>query len=197
MPDAQLQAWAAASTVLYAADSGADRLVRLGFSPTVVGDLDSVDPASLVGLRTVQDADADRTDCEKMLSLIWAEGHRAVTVAGLEGDLLDHVLASLSSLASTPLIARIALRTGIGHVMRSGVSVRVADGFGRRVSLIPLMRSTGVTLRGVLWEVEEAVMEPAGFLSVSNEGTGEVFAAVRTGAVLLFVGREPSEPLDW
>ncbi len=198
MPDGQLRAWAESADALYAADSAGSRLIRLGFKPVVVGDLDSFDFSLESGAeRIVRDSDPNRTDCSKILSLVEQEGHKSMTLAGLEGDLLDHVLSSLSVVARSRLAVRLVLRSGLAWVLRSGDSVTVRKGFGRRVSLLPLERSTGVNLSGVLWEVTESVMEPAGFHSVSNEGTGDVHASVSSGAVLLFVSRAVSEGPEW
>ena len=95
-PDGQLQAWASSATVLYAADSAANRLIHFGFLPIVVGDLDSFDQSLRSDrLRIVEDSDPDRTDCDKLLALIESDGYQEATIIGLEGDLLDHVLSSL------------------------------------------------------------------------------------------------------
>ncbi len=188
MPDEQLAAWANGADALYGADSGAQRLIGLGFSPVVVGDFDSFDPATAPpGTRLVHDPDPDRTDCDKLLALVRSDGHEAVTLACVEGDLLDHTLATLSSLARSGLDGRLALRSGLAWLVRPGPGVRVEEAFGARVSLIPLVRCIGVSLRGVVWGLEEAVIEPGGALSVSNEGTGTVEASLRTGAAYLFV----------
>lgn len=193
MPAERLRAWAASATALYAADSASDDLVNWGLSPTIVGDLDSIDPSiDLTRHRVVQDIDPDRTDCDKLLDKIAKDGHREATIIGVEGDLFDHMLASLSSLAASHLKIRIVLRNGFAYLLRSGERQDVSNAFGKRVSLIPLVRSTGVELTGVLWGLHEAVIEPAGFLSISNEGTGDVSASLRTGIALLIIG-EPGE----
>ncbi|MCW5940500.1 MAG: thiamine diphosphokinase [Fimbriimonadaceae bacterium] len=196
--DGHLAAWAGSSDALYAADSAADRLFRLGFEPVVVGDLDSCDRSLFKPTtRVVEDADPDRTDCDKALSLAKEDGWGAVTVAGVEGDLFDHWAASLSSCLASGLFVRLALRLGIATLLRGGDSVRVEDALGRRVSLLPMVRSTGVELRGTLWELDGAVIEPGGRLSVSNQGTGEVEASLRTGAAWLFVSRHEAEGPVW
>lgn len=193
--DASVALWAAAADVLYAADSAANRLVRLGFKPTVVGDLDSFDP-DLKGLvaRIVRDVDPDRTDCDKMVALIESEGHSHVTVLGLEGDRLDHMMASLGTLARSRLEVTLVLRGGLGHLVRPQSAVHVTEAFGRGVSFMPVTRCTGASLSGCLWEFEGAVLEIDGFVSVSNEGTGTVAASVETGCAVLFVSDPAPSP---
>ena len=196
--DEQVGAWARSAAGVDAADQAANRLVRLGIRPVVVGDLDSFDLSLSDGVERVhEDPDPDRTDADKVLDLIEAEGHVSATVAGLEGDLMDHVLASLSTLARSRLVLRAVFRGGIGHVVRPGAPVREPSATGRRVSLIPLTRCTGVHLSGTKWDVADRDMEPAGFLSVSNEGAGTVTARLEIGTALLFVGREPDAPPEW
>ncbi|MBS1713826.1 MAG: thiamine diphosphokinase [Armatimonadetes bacterium] len=196
--DTQIEAWAKSADVVYAADQAANRLVRLGVRPIVVGDLDSFDRALSGGVARVhEDPDPDRTDADKVFDLLHAEGRRSATVAGLEGDLLDHVLASLSTLARSPLDLRVVFRSGIGHIVRAGVPATEPAAAGRRVSLIPLTSCRGVHLTGTKWDVTDRDMAPAGFLSVSNEGAGPVSARLESGTALLFVGREPDSPPEW
>lgn len=196
--DGQIASWARSADVVYAADQAANRLVRLGVRPVVVGDLDSFDLSLSDAVERVhEDPDPDRTDADKVFDLIVAEGHASATVAGLEGDLMDHVLAGLSTLARSPLDLRVVLRTGIGRFVRPGKPATEPAGQGRRVSLIPLTACRGVHLTGTKWEVTDRDMEPAGFLSVSNEGSGAVTARLESGVALLFVGRDAAAPPEW
>lgn len=182
-----LRAWASTADVVYAADSGADRLIALGFSPIVVGDLDSF--ATLPNashLRVVQSIDQSTSDCDKLLALVKSDGHVSVTLAATEGDLPDHVLSTYSSAVSCGLEVRFAYRRGIGVLVRDGVGMATEP--GQRVSLIPLIPCTGVGLRGVAWPLEEAELEPGGAVSISNEATGDlVTVSLRSGSALLFL----------
>lgn len=183
----RLHAWASSADVVYACDSGADRLIALGFSPVVVGDFDSF--ASLPNashLRLVQSIDQSTTDCDKLLALVKCDGHVSVTLAATEGDLPDHVLATFSSAMACGLDVRFVFRRGIGVIVRDGASLPTTP--GQRVSLIPLVACTGVGLRGVAWALDGAEIEPGGAVSVSNEATGNrVQVNLRSGCALLFV----------
>lgn len=185
--DEKLVAWASSCDALYAADSGADRLIALGFSPIVVGDFDSF--ASLPNashLRLVQSIDQATTDCDKLLALVREDGHSSVTLIGHEGDLPDHVLATYSSAIACGIDVRFAFRRGIGRLVRSRVSANTR--VGQRVSLVPLTPCTGVSLTGVAWEVSGDNYAPGGRLSVSNEAVGsQVEASVESGCALLFL----------
>ena len=187
--DDRLIAWANSAEHLYAADSGADRLIRLGFSPTVVGDFDSFQSLPNAShLRLVQSLDQESTDCDKLLSLVALDGFDSITMTCTEGDLPDHVVATYSSCIASPLQVRFAFRRGIGWLLKSGGSLSVKTQQGQRVSLVPFAACEGVTIEGVAWPLIDEPLQPGGKVSVSNEATGDLVSArVKSGAALLFV----------
>ncbi|MBS1724963.1 MAG: thiamine diphosphokinase [Armatimonadetes bacterium] len=196
--DTQLAAWSASADVLIAADGGGNRLVALGFRPIVVGDLDSFDMTLASRVEAVhEDPRQDRTDFDKLLEFVHDKGYRSLTVIGLEGDHLDHVLAGLSSVVRSPLDVRIVLRQAVGHVLREGQDLTYDEEPGQRVSLLPLTKCEGVSISGVKWPLQGVEMEPGGFLSVSNVATGPVHASVESGTALLILGRRPSDLASW
>lgn len=187
--DVRLAAWASTATHIYAADSGADRLISLGFSPTVVGDFDSFTSLSRAShLRLVQSLDQDTTDCDKLLALVAEDGHTGLTLTGTEGDLPDHVLATYSSAVASGLDVSFAFRRGVGALVRPGTPVSMDTLAGQRVSLVPLTPCYGTGLTGVAWPLDGAALEPGGLVSVSNEAVeGQVTAWLETGHALLFL----------
>ncbi|MBL8064401.1 MAG: thiamine diphosphokinase [Chthonomonadaceae bacterium] len=188
--------WARSADVVYAADSAVDRLLPAGIEPIVVGDLDSC-TSDLHGLRVVRDIDPNSTDCDKLLALAAHDGHKSLTLAGLEGDLLDHVLATLSSVVAANLAVRLVLRRSLGILIKGGGRAIEPGLHGKRVSLIPLVPCSGASLTGVLWEFADQPLTVGGFLSVSNEGTGTVVASLRTGAALLIFEKPVDEQAIW
>ncbi len=186
--DDLLRAWASTAHVIYGADSGADRLIAAGFEPIIVGDFDSFtmkDQAT--SLRLVQDTDENRTDCDKLLSLVAADAHQELTLTCVEGDLPDHVISTISSIVASHLRLRIAFRRGIGYVVRSEHNCSVQTKPGQRVSLVPLTPCVGVSLTGTQWQLTDDSIKIGGRLSVSNEATGDrVSASVSSGCALLF-----------
>src|SRR5512142_918080 len=99
MPPALLRAWADSAEVVLAADAGADRLLEAGTRPTViVGDLDSLsERGKRLGVEIIHVPSQDSTDCDKLLQLALTMGHGAITLASVEGDSLDHLLATVFS----------------------------------------------------------------------------------------------------
>ncbi|MBI1756950.1 MAG: thiamine diphosphokinase, partial [Fimbriimonas ginsengisoli] len=183
-----------------AADGGANRLYEAGHGvQVVVGDFDSA-ISTLAGgpHEVVSDPDESRTDCDKLLAYVAAEGFPSVTLIGVEGDLPDHVLASLHSAAASKLAVRIAFRRGLGWIVRSGDTLEVACEPGTRVSLLPLERCEGVVLRGVRWELRDASLAPQGTKSISNQSMGErVSVEIGEGVALLFVETPIDAPPTW
>jgi thiamine pyrophosphokinase len=194
-----LRRWAASANHVLAADGGADLLLRVGTAPhVVIGDMDSVSEKALKSAPQVLTMpDQDATDCDKLLAFAAKEGYGAITLAGVEGDLPDHVLAILQSATKAELDVRLAYRRGIGWIVRSG-DTRTVTGRLRRVSLLPIDRCEAVTLKGTQWPLANANLSPRGLTSISNRALGgEVSASVGSGAALLFVEFAPEEMPFW
>ncbi|GMV87369.1 MAG: hypothetical protein AMXMBFR81_03000 [Chthonomonas sp.] len=195
-----LAAWAASSEYVIAADGGADVLAAAGARcDLAVGDLDSIGPAGLALAReTVRIEDQDTTDCDKLLDEAWRRGVRSLSVFGLEGDRLDHLLASVSSLVRSPLRSRLVLRQALAWLVRPGQEVALDLPPGRVVSALPLQPCDGVWLTGVRWPLSDAALSPGGRVSVSNESLGgEVACRMRDGALLLFAESAEGEAPWW
>ncbi len=206
MPTELLLRWAKSADVLLAADGGADLLLDAGVTPhRVIGDLDSTaDPARITelamreALQLEHDAGQMRTDCDKLLDLAAREGFEEITLAGVEGDQLDHMLATLHSAARSPLRVRVALRTGVGWVLRDEESLSLPTVPGRRVSLLPLTRTEGVTMRGVEWPLEKSALDPLGKTSISNRSNADLVSIrLWEGALFLFLEMPPEEAPSW
>lgn len=198
---ALLRRWAVSAERVLAADAGADRLFDVGVvAHVVVGDMDSVSKKALdASPEAVPIADPNRTDCDKLLALATKEGHKRITLAGVEGDLPDHVLATLHSSARATLDVRLAYRRGMGWIVSPECPRKISDvPEGRRVSLLPLVSCTGANLSNVAWPIENAVLTATGMTSISNRALkGQLVATMREGAALLFVEYLPAEMPFW
>ncbi len=200
MPADMRRAWAAGADLLVAADAGADRLLEAGLEPHVlIGDLDSVAPSTLLATHTiVDDRDPDRTDCEKCLRFCeTTHPESEVLIICAEGDQFDHEIATLIAAASSSASPAIAFRRGLciplGPLM--GLTCQLEP--GARVSLLPILPCTGVSLSGVQWPLSDASLSAAGLISISNKALGTVQTSLTTGRASLFVevpiGTWPSE----
>lgn len=195
-----LAAWAASAAFVIAADGGADHLAAAGARcDLVVGDLDSIGPEGLaLATETVRFDDQDTTDCDKLLVEAWRRGVRSLTVFGLEGDRMDHLLASVSSLIRSPMRSRLVLRQALAWLIRPGQSVSLPLPSGRVVSALPLLSCEGVKLSGVCWPLDDADLSLGGSISVSNESLGgSVACEVQSGALLFFAESAEGEAPWW
>lgn len=193
LPLDALLAWARSADFVVAADGAANTLYEGEFVPDlVVGDLDSIAESTYcVQVEVIRIEDQNQTDCDKLLGLISESGYDSVTLCGLEGDALDHVLASLQSAAKSNLSVRLVTRKGLGWVLRGGEAKVMSLPIGARLSLIPLSDCSEVELLGVEWELRSTLISPLGATSISNRVVGDVKVSLGTGACALFVS-DPS-----
>lgn len=187
-----MSAWLRWADLVIAADGGADLCRAEGREPDViVGDLDSIaDPSGLT-----PDDDQDSSDADKLLARLTKEGVVAATLIGVEGDRLDHVLATLYSCARSSVAEiRIALRTGHARVLRGPSRGALEGVVGGRVSLIPL-GPCRLTATGLRWPLAGGWLDPLGEVSLSNRFTASrAEYEVHEGAVAVFLEGSPLPP---
>ena len=196
---------------LVAADGGAAVALDLGLFPDlVVGDLDSLDQATLERVEAICPvrrfpARKDRTDThlaiEAALQLFPNEAAREIVICGALGDRFDHslglvlLLAGLATAgptattASAPSRVRLVGARQEGFVLGPGHRLELAGRPGDTVSLLPLSPEvTGVATTGLAYPLASATLRWGETLGVSNEMTGTE-ASVVAGAGILLVTR--------
>ena len=180
--------------LVIAADSGLAAFDKAGLEPhLLVGDMDSVPPDVLKKyegrlpehrLNCIKD-DTDGVDA---LDLAVARGADSITLLGALGGRLDHALANVM------LLVR-AQRKGVkAEILSETVRIARVDGYaslsgakGDTVSLLPLGRAEGVTLKGFFYPLEHAVLEsdyPLGVSNVVVDDQAEVY--LESGDLILF-----------
>ncbi len=198
LPAEKIGEWAALADRLYAADRGAIPLLERGFKPTITGDMDSLRLADQDGLRIVPHWDQNSFDSDKLLMLARQDGVTDITLAAIEGDRLDHVLGTLSSSLASPLSIRLALRRGLGWIIRPGEERSFGARPGQRLSLMPILPSQGVSIQGVEWPLENQAMTMGGFISLSNRAAeDEIKITLEAGALLFVLEFSPEELPIW
>ena len=157
-----MQARAEVPPVLIAADRGLDHLLRLGFVPDlVIGDFDSV---SEEGKRFLASAgeekivrlrpEKDETDTESALRLAVSRGAGEVTILGVTGTRLDHVLAGLALTAvGEELGCRVTLldQHNLSTFQKYVSDVSVSTSGGKTVVTITLKPETVTTSTGMVY----------------------------------------------
>jgi thiamine pyrophosphokinase len=190
--------WAADVASVVAADGGAATCTRLGLRPDLlVGDLDSIDPATVAELEAAgvpierASVDKDETDMELAILAALRRGATRITVLGaIGGARLDHELANISLLAlpaarATPMIlldeqARVRLVVGPERAQLRGP-------IGGIVSLLPLGDGVeGVTTSGLRYPLRGEPLPFGPARGISNvRVAAEATVALRAGRLLI------------
>lgn len=199
MPPELLGDWAQSAQVVIAADAGADRLLEAGVEPhRIVGDFDSISDIGRFGGEIHHGPDQNSTDCDKLLALAKELGHQHLTLAGLEGDRMDHAIASWLSIARSGLDVRVALRRGLGWIVRPGLKREIPVNCGATISMLPLSHTEGVNLSGVEWPLLDRSLTWDGLVSISNKASSSsVQASLEVGVAILFAEYERSDMPWW
>jgi thiamine pyrophosphokinase len=190
-PDPDLAQEVPTADLVMAADSGYDAAISLGYAVDVlVGDLDSIATDPIPGHVVIErhPRDKDQTDLDLALELALRDEPSRVVVVGGTGGRLDHELATASLICderwSEVELDWVSSR-GRAHVIRRR---RIVQGdVGSIVTLLPLGGPvTGLTTRGLRWELAEATFEPGTTWGVSNEmQTPIADIKVRSGCLLV------------
>jgi thiamine pyrophosphokinase len=150
-----------------AADSGADRLLRLGVAPlAVIGDMDSISDAARAAIPEAcqhRVAEQVTTDFDKALRSIDAP---LVLALGFAGARLDHGLAAFSTLVARG--DRRCILIGpqdLAFAAPSGITLDLTP--GDVFSLFPMARVTGRST-GLEWPIDGIEFAPDGMIGTSN-----------------------------
>ena len=153
--------------VLVAADSGADRLLRLGAEPqAVIGDLDSISAAARARLerRLFRIDEQLTTDFDKALRSIQAP---FVLGLGFAGARADHGLAVLNTLVRHP-DRRCFILSGSDVTFLAPADLTLNLPIGTRLSLFPMGPVSGQS-EGLRWPINGLNFAPDGMIGTSNE----------------------------
>jgi len=199
VPAAPLAEELPAADLVVAADSGYDLAVSEGFAVDVlVGDMDSIATEVIPGHVIVErhPVDKDRTDLEIALAKVAVEGPERVVVVGGSGGRLDHELA-VATLITSERWARIGevdwvTARGWAYVVRGR---RIIHGdVGGLISLIAMGgTASGVTTRGLRWNLSRADLHHGMTLGVSNVFEGPIADIKVEDGCLLVVVPAPSQ----
>jgi thiamine pyrophosphokinase len=178
-----LDRWLQEADFIFAADAGADLVLRAGRRPDLlVGDFDSVSPEGLASAKEVLKAeDQDFSDCEKLLGAALDRGIEDLVLCGLEGTRIDHGLHAVHSVARWPGRCLLAYETMLGRILAGPETLTIScNGV---VSALPITDCRGVTMEGVRWPLDKAVMSPERFSSISNASEGTATISVLEGSL--------------
>jgi thiamine pyrophosphokinase len=190
----------ATADVVIAADRGLHLCLEAGRVPDVcVGDFDSVDEARLeearsAGARIVRyPAEKDASDLDLALEEARAIGAGRVTFTAAYSARIDHTLAALGTLLRSADLRGTADEPSMAmHALQAGgdrLSLRAQP--GTTISVFALGGCATVTLEGVLYPLNEHVLDPLSSFGLSNVATArEQVVTVLDGQLLVTVWRE-------
>ncbi len=187
-----------AGDYLIAADGGLRHTQALGLEPNeIIGDFDSLGYVP-EGAR-VYPVEKDDTDSMLAVKRGLALGYRRfVLYGGMDGKRLDHTLANfqaLGYLAQHDAVGFLVGKDYLACAVKDG-GLRFPAGAEGDFSLFCLGKDArGVTIRGLYYEVENAVLTSFFPLGVSNHFTGrEAAVTVQDGTLLALWERKAGFP---
>ncbi len=176
------------------ADGGLTPALAAGITPDLlVGDFDSY-RGVLPAVETVRlPAAKDYTDSHEALFAGLERGFCRFRLLGALGGRLDHTLANLA------LLSFLEQRGAAGEICSETHRIRLLKNgsltlpaWGKYFSILPVNGpARGVTLTGTRWRLEQATLDPAMPISVSNEQLEDaVTLSVADGALLVMQMKE-------
>lgn len=167
---------------LIAADGGVYHCLALNRMPHIlIGDLDSVDPATLDSLAAQQvpiarySSDKNETDLELALDHALGLGDEgelsAILLVGAMGGRLDQLLGNVLILAQRDWPVPLILESGTfrAQVVRPSAQLTLTAPVGSTVSALPLSdRVTGITYTGMRYPLENHTLPLGSTRGMSN-----------------------------
>lgn len=180
-----------ANKPLIAADGAANVLVDIGIGPEfIVGDLDSVTPATIERLRgtseLVQEIDQDSTDFEKSLRFAATQLWHNVLVIGMHGGDLEHTLNNWSVMMRHARELSLTAFDRGRYAIPIDRSFRYAAREDELLSLIPQPHAH-LSTSGLVWNLsDEPLMLGTREGARNRAATLDVEITIHSGSLLFF-----------
>lgn len=184
-----------AQDLVIAADGGYQRLMDAGIHPDlVIGDFDSLGRVPVGDAVITLPTEKDVTDTWAAIRIGAEKGYRCFFLYGCTGGRFEHTLANIQTVADVTmdgmeccLFDREQIITGL-----SGGEMQFDAGCSGFLSVFAHTDvCTGVTLRGLKYELSQAELTNRFPLGVSNEFVGKTASvSVRTGTLILVFDRK-------
>ncbi len=190
---------------LIGADGGTRHILALGRMPDlVVGDLDSIEPATLAQLTAANvpierhPVHKDQTDLELAIECAMRGGPDGappadeVVLVGATGGRLDQALANVLILAQRPWPVPLRLVDGAQEavLLRGPTTATLHTQPGATMSTLPLSAEvTGIHYTGLAYPLENATLTLGSTRGISNEAqSAEVTVTIASGLLLVVTG---------
>ena len=178
---------------IIAADGGLRPLLEMGIRPhLLMGDLDSLGEYSLPEGLALERFPAEKDDTDTGIALAhgWKLGYRSFVLYGCSGGRVDHLLANWQSMGRMSRMGasvRMVAQDYDAYVLTNGTLELPTRPVGTVVSVFCLSaEALGVTLSGLKYPLQNAVLSSDYPLGVSNEHRSEpAVISVANGTLLL------------
>ena len=179
------------------ADGGIKHLLNVDIPPDVfIGDIDSCDFKAIEKHPIINNTEiiihsTIKDDTDMQLCIKWAlnKGYNELTLFAALGGRIDHELSNIFNLRyilESNANGMIFADTNRIYITNNKLSVKKEDGF--HVSLIPVTEIvSGITLKGLVYPLENADLLQGTSLGISNEFLDEYAEISITSGVLLVV----------
>lgn len=172
----QLLEW---SPFVLALDGALPRLHQLGIKvDAVLGDFDSMTDhdrhvEAQQPILVIHAPDQNKTDLEKGLDYLLAEGHNAVNVVWATGRRADHNLANLSNVVKYAGRMQINMLDDYSRIYQLPPYFKKWYPAGSIISLVPIGRVEGITTQNLRYPLLGESLELGVRIGTSNEAASE------------------------
>ena len=181
---------------IIACDKGYEYACRMGIRPdTVIGDFDSFSGTVDNSLNIITlPAEKDDTDTMYAVRHALSLGHRNISICCALGGRLDHTIANIQTAAYITGHGGSVCITGTDsslYMIRDS-AIELARAAGAYISIFSYSgKASGVTLRGLKYGLEDAVLTDSYPLGVSNEWKDDnAFIEVKNGVLCIIISKK-------
>ncbi len=186
--------------LIIAADGGATHLKQMDMAPhVIIGDMDSIHPDTRCFFEKKfipiipHPSRKNQTDTELCIEFAIKKGVTAITMLGMTGSRLDHTLANiflLRRLCALGIKSRIIDANNEIYLVTD--HLKLTGKKGDLLSVLPISdKVTGLTLRGLEYPLENAVISMGSSLGISNYfKKKQVNISVSAGVLLVTKSRD-------
>lgn len=176
--------------LVIAADLGFENAGKLGVKPDIVlGDFDSLgyEPSGIEIIK--HPVRKDDTDTLLAIKVGLGKGYKKFVIYGGTGGRLDHTIANIQSLAFLAENNAFGILKGDKYCVTAikNRSVSFCEKARGNVSVFAFEKVSGVSISGLLYELENAELSPCFPLGVSNEFIGKKSEiSVKNGTLIIY-----------
>lgn len=180
-----------------AADAGLEALQKVGITPDLaVGDFDSLGHVPEFENVIRHPCEKDDTDTALSLAEGMKRGYRTFIIYGGLGARLDHTVANLQNCAGAADHGAVCWIWGENNavcIFGDGMSLSFEKEKKGTVSVFAADRASGVSVRGLKYELEDACLTSTVPLGVSNEFMGKESSILVAEGTLIVMWNEDAK----